>query len=381
MTVLAPAASLEGVSYRYPGGDTEVLRNISLMVRRGELLAVMGKTGAGKTTLLSLFNGLIPHFYEGDLRGTVIASALNTRQYHIHTLASRVGFVLQDTETQILGTTVESDTAFGPCNLGLPAGRVLSAVERSLAAVGLTGLEKRESVHLSGGEKQRLAVAGTIAMEPGVLVLDEPTSELDPEGRRELFAFLRRLRDEGKYTIVLSTHDSDEVAEFADRVAVLGDGRLLWLGEPQTLFSDGQRCRDFGIKPPAAAEIFWHLGERKIAADRPLPMTVSAAADRLAGLVLGARTPLPVPPGSAVDRRVPAIEIEDLHFRYEGERDALNGVNLVLRQGEFIALVGTNGAGKSTLVKHFNGLLRPSSGRVSVKGLDTRSTPTSPCCV
>jgi energy-coupling factor transporter ATP-binding protein EcfA2 len=377
MSESSSAVTLERVSYRYPRGSDEALREIQLSVRQNEILAVMGKTGAGKTTLLSLFNGLIPHFYEGELLGDVVADGLNTRQYHVHTLASRVGFVLQDTETQILGMTVESDAAFGPCNLGLPRGRILASVHRSLAAVGLSGLERRAPAHLSGGEKQRLAVAGTLAMEPRVLVLDEPTSELDPQGRRGLFHLLRRLKTEERLAIVLSTHDSEEVVEYADRVVVLGDGKILWLGKPQDLFSEIELCREFGIRPPAAAELFWMLQQQRIVPSGPLPLTVGAAADRLVD-VLRDSSPQPSPDViPATSRRTPIIQIEDLHFRYDKDCEALNGVRLTFRQGEFTALVGTNGAGKSTLVKHLNGLLKPTSGKVLVKGLDTRTTSTS----
>jgi energy-coupling factor transporter ATP-binding protein EcfA2 len=374
-----PRALLEHVSYAYPRRVEKALDDVSVAVGAGEVTALMGKTGAGKTTTLALLNGLIPDFYEGTMEGSVRCDGLDTRLYHVQTLARTVGLVLQDTETQILGLTVESDAAFGPCNLGLPREEILRSVSESLWAVGLTGLERRHPATLSGGEKQRLAIAGILAMKPSVLGMDEPTAELDPVGRRQVYDLCRGLKSTGEYTIIIATHDSDDVLGLADTVVVLDDGHIAWSGKPADLFSDVARCVRAGIRPPVAAELFTRLRRANLVPDQEVPLTVGSFLALLPPLLKAevSRAQQPVPIARPITSVSPAIEIEALHHRYDGGGESLRGVSLAIEGGDFVAIVGRNGAGKSTLAKHLNGLLLPTSGSVRVKGMDTRSSPTS----
>ena len=375
MSDRALIAEARTVGYAYPRMSMQALKGASFEIRAGEFVAVMGRTGAGKTTLLSLLNGLIPQFHEGTFSGDVVVSRMNTRNYRVQTLARRVGMVLQDTEAQIIGSTVFNDVVFGPCNLGLPRERVIENARQALEAVSLTGFDGRLPTTLSGGEMQRLAVAGILAMEPVLLALDEPTSELDPLTSVTLFELLDRLRRSRPMAIVMSSHDTELVARFADRVIVVAGGSVVWDGPPCELFSDVSRCGGYGIRPPQMVELVRRLQTMRMFPAGPAAFTIGEVADRIRPFV--ARAWKPDAPAHRLPHDVPgtpfAIDIDRLHHSYTSAPEALQGVSLKIRQGEFIAIVGKNGAGKSTLAKHLNGLLQPDSGHVMINGKDTRS--------
>ena len=174
------AIEMKDVSFQYKGSETEVLQNINLSVEKGKFTVIMGRTGAGKTTLAMLPNGIIPQLVEGTVKGTIIADSKDTSLFRVQTMAKQIGLVLQDPETQIFGRTVEEDTAFGPRNYLVPRKEIIERIRQALSSVRLAGYEKRNTSQLSGGEKQRLAIAGILAMDPSIIILDEPTSELDP---------------------------------------------------------------------------------------------------------------------------------------------------------------------------------------------------------
>ncbi len=365
---------ISNVTYQYPKAEEPALRGVSLQARRGEVLAIMGPTGAGKTTLVSLLNGLIPHYFEGQIAGDILVSNLPTSHHRIQDLVEHAGLVLQDPETQIFGITVLEDTAFGPSNLGYPRERIFTLVGEALAAVRLSGYEERLTASLSGGEKQRLAIAGVLAMEPEILLLDEPTSELDPVGRAEVLEAVNALRTEKQATVILVEHETEDVLWLADKVAVIAKGEVVWYGRPRDLFRDVLRTRDLAIRPPEVAELGLRLCERGLLAPDAIPLTLEEA-DAVIREVLGAKkleaqAQILGSPGAVEGPTI--IETIDLTHVYPGGIQALSGVNLRFRSGEFVALVGQNGAGKTTLVKHFNGLLTPTSGAVMVNGVDTR---------
>jgi energy-coupling factor transport system ATP-binding protein len=365
------AVVLQNVSYQYPNATVYALKDLTVSIDYGEIVAVMGRTGSGKTTMLSLLNGLIPDFYEGHFTGSVVVDGLDTAKYKTHDLVASVGFVFQDAEMQIMGTTIEHDIAIGPCNMGMEPRVVRENVLAAAQSVKLTGMEQRSTAHLSGGEKQRVALAGVLAMKPHVLVLDEPTSELDPDGRKQFFMLLGKLSEQG-YTIIVATHDCEEVVEIADRVLVLEGGSLKFDGTPSQLYSNIQQCKEFGLRTPAVTELF----DQQDSGNHGVPvLTVDDAFDIVSEFRLHEKiVPLG---GTEQQQQLPAgqtmIEINDLHHKYDSTLEALRGVQCTIREGEFVAIVGSNGAGKTTLSKHLNGLLKPSSGSVIVDGIDTRS--------
>ena len=202
---------IDSLSYKYPKGPAHSLKDINLRVDSPRFVAIMGPTGAGKTTLAMTLNGLIPQLFEGELAGYVSVMGMNTQKFRVQTLVSKVGLVMQDPETQIFGITVKEDVAFGPGNMGLDTEEIQKRIDDSLRIVRLTGYEDRFTGELSGGEKQRLAIAGILAMHPEILVLDEPTSELDPLGRKEIYQAIDNLQRERNLTILAVEHSSEDV--------------------------------------------------------------------------------------------------------------------------------------------------------------------------
>jgi energy-coupling factor transporter ATP-binding protein EcfA2 len=360
--------SLEGVSFRYRHGDSPALQDISLHIAAGEVVGIVGPNGAGKTTLCLTLNGLIPHAVRGSLTGRVTVGGVDTATVQVHELARQVGIVLQNPETQFFGESVEEELAFGPENLCLPTEEIEQRIVASLATVGVAALRDRFPYHLSGGQKQRVAIATALAMQPRVLVLDEPTSELDPQGKQEVLAAIGSLHRELGQTVMIVSHETDELVPIVNRVVALSaDGRLVADGSPAEVLG-GSLPAILGLRQP-------QLFELRQDRPGPPPLTVEQAATRLrGGLRFGA-----VPPretGVAADAPM-AIECRDLRYAYANGVEALRGIDLRMRRGEFVAIMGQNGSGKTTLSKHLNGLLRPRSGQVTVAGLDAAKTGTA----
>jgi len=377
-TVKKGEIELNSVSYCYPKSTDYNLKEISVRIVPGEFVAIMGHTGAGKTTFQMLLNGLIPHFFRGTFTGTAISNGLNTTKFHIHTLARFAGFVMQDPETQIFGVTVQKDVAFGPSNLGLSRQEINQRIDKALAAVRLSGYEERSSTNLSGGEKQRLAIAGILAMEPDILVLDEPTSELDPVGKKEIFQTLSALQKNKQLTILIASHDSEEILEFVDRVLVLSAGKIVWDGNPKDLFREAELVIKLGLKLPEVAEFGFALYQNNIIEKSDIPLKITDAQNltqKLVGTLKIDKSNFSQ--RNRTEKKQEIIHVRNLVYQYVSGENVLKEINLTLYKGELIAIVGQNGAGKTTLVKHFNGLLKPTRGNVFIDGIDTRKTDVS----
>jgi energy-coupling factor transport system ATP-binding protein len=300
---------------------------------------------------------------------------LSTNENSIQELVEQVGLVLQDPETQIFGITVFEDMLFGPSNLGLPRDEILLRVRQALELVGLRGYEERVTHNLSGGEMQRLAIAGILAMRPEILALDEPTSELDPGGRLDVLETIERLRAQNQTTILFVDHDAESVLRLADRVVVMSNGKIGWLGEPEELFRNSALTAQFSIRPPQMAGLCELLKAAGLISAAEIVLNVEAAEELVRRLLGGRRfssEPVAIPPPAAAERSA-VIEVLDLKHSYADGTQALAGITCAIQPGEFIAVIGQNGAGKSTLVRHFNGLLLPSSGILRVNGIDTRA--------
>lgn len=370
------AITVKDLWYTYPKAEGLTLKGVNLRARRREFLAIMGRTGAGKTTLCLCLNGIIPQYMEGRMEGRVIVTEMNSLEHPIQALATKVGLLFQDSESQIFGITVKDDVAFGPCNLGLPPDDVHRRIKTALATVRLSGYEERETVNLSGGEKQRLAIAGILAMKPSVLVLDEPTSELDPMGKHEVLSTVKQLREERDVTIVMVEHDSEGVARCADRVIVMDGGKIVMEGEPHEVFERVRELKEKGVRPPEVCELAIKLRKSGFALGGRIPITTEEARDYLKELLR--KRKIRQAPNRLDDPKLtspetePIIEVENLRHTYPGGVEAIRGIGLEIFRGEFLAIVGQNGSGKSTLVKHFNGLLKPTEGRVIVDGVDTK---------
>lgn len=271
-----PYIVMDDVSYRYLGANCYALEGLNLTISKGEFVAILGEHGAGKSTFCQLLNGVIPNFQGGRMEGSVIVGGLNTQQVSVADLAQKVGIVLQDPEAQLFTTKVISEVAFGPENLGIDVDDILERVRWALQVVRLESLEERPPTSLSGGQKQRLAIAAALAMRPEVLVLDEPTTHLDPVGTMEVFSVVRELNQEYDMTVVMATHKSEEVAQFADRVLILHQGRLIAQGTPQEIFENTELLRRAAIHPPQVSQLANYLAGRFLHLPK-FPITIEQA--------------------------------------------------------------------------------------------------------
>ena len=259
---------LEDVSFRYRAAKDPALRDVSCHIRRGELVGLLGRSGAGRSTLASTLNGTIPHLVRGDLTGRVLIDGQDIRTQRPRDLADRIGFVFQDFEAQLFSTNVSLEVAFGPENLGVHPAEIARRVDSCLGVVRLSHLSHKAPAALSGGQKQRLALASVLALEPTVLILDEPTSDLDPAGRRELLEAIRSIRRTRDLTLVMIDPETDEMG-WADRLIVLDQGRVAMDGTPAALWDRADEMDALGVKGFTLAKLARRLGvsERWVDAD------------------------------------------------------------------------------------------------------------------
>ncbi|MEM3039932.1 MAG: ABC transporter ATP-binding protein [Candidatus Methanomethylicaceae archaeon] len=264
-----PIVEVCSLSYTYPGSPKPTLTNVNLSVEEGEFILLTGPSGCGKTTLCRCLNGLIPNSYGGEFTGKVIVDGLVTTEHPVYEIAQHVGLVFQNPENELFCTSVEREVAFGPENLALPRDEIRKRVEESLAMVGISHLRDKSPEELSGGEQQKVAIAALLAMKPKILVLDEPTANLDPASAQSVLNTLLKLNEESGVTMILVEHRLEMVAHMADRCAILNEGRLVLVGEPEeVLYSDEAEAIGIGI--PKVVQVAKNLGINKIAGKKPL---------------------------------------------------------------------------------------------------------------
>ena len=363
---MAAIATLAHVTYTYPGASKPALDDVSLAIDPAEVILVLGGSGSGKSTLLRAINGLVPHFHGGTFAGRVTVDEFDTRTARPAKLAARVGLVFQDPESQAVMTTVEREIAFGLENRGIASPAIARLVEEALISLGLSGLRRAPLSTLSGGELQKVALAAVIATQPHLLLLDEPTSQLDPVSSEELLAAVRRLSEDTGATIVLAEHRVERCLHLATRVLFMEGGAIVVDADPQA-FARWALAGHRELLPPVARLFARRLnGGAKAAAEAGrLPLTVKDARgmlDDVAGQLESFASPAPAREGDVV------LEARKLAVGYAPGEAVLEHIDLRLRRGERIALMGENGAGKSTLVRHFNGLARPLAGDVRLLG-------------
>ena len=277
MKNMEPIIRVENLTYAYPTSKDFVLKNISFTVNKGEVLAVIGPNGAGKSTLLKALNGLVPHFYGGKYGGRVVVSGFEVLNTPISKMSTKVGFVFQDPEDQISGLalTVWEEVAFGLMMLGYPREEIDKRVREAIDYVGLTGLEKRSPFELSGGQMQRLAIATVLALRPEVIVMDEPTAQLDPLGKYEVLSVIEKLAESGS-TIVLAEHEIEEVVYFADKMLLLDKGEAVAYGDTRKVVTMVEELKRRGVDPPSVTELTSLLKE-KTGVDVTFPVTLEEA--------------------------------------------------------------------------------------------------------
>jgi energy-coupling factor transporter ATP-binding protein EcfA2 len=344
------AIEYRGVSFAYPDASGRSLVDVDLDVAAGEVLLVVGPSGSGKSTLLRSANGLVPHTSGGRFGGDVVAFGRSTRSHHPRELADVVGFVQQDPEAQFVVDRVETDVAFVLENLGLGHEAMRRRVEETLDALGIAHLRDRSPATLSGGERQRCAIAGALAAAPSALVLDEPTSQLDPQGADDVLAAVTRLNADLGTTVLLAEHRLERAAPLADRAVLIDAGRVGSPGNPGAVLAEYDGA-------PSVTRLGRVLGWD------PPPLTVRDARRYAATTDLGP-APDPSPPPAPGE---PLVVARDVHIAL-GAREVLHGISVEVRRGEVVALLGRNGSGKTTLLRALARLLAPARGAVAGGG-------------
>jgi energy-coupling factor transport system ATP-binding protein len=380
---------VDDLTFRYPGSDESVLDGASVTIERGEFTAVVGGNGSGKTTLCKTFNGLIPHFFEGTYEGRVTVGGTDTRDASVAELSKQVGYVFQDFENQLVQSTVRQDVEFAPLNHGLDdyAERATSALE----TVGMADIDDRFIWELSGGQQHLVALASVLAMDPDVLVVDEPAAQLDPHNAHEAYERLRWLHEERDKTIIVIEHHSEFIAEYCEEMVLVSDGGVAWKEPAEVGLNRLEDLLAHDIHPPQVTQIADRLpaGTGSLP-DGRYPVTVEEALEAFQPPGDEA-TPAAAPDGGAAavaddptdrdrggSRGRSLITIDGVSHGYptlrHGYTQVLHDIDLDLYAGERVALVGANGAGKSTLLRLITGLESPDEGTVTVLDRDTSET-------
>ena len=356
----APIVSIQGLTYWYPESDAPALRDLNWEISPGEFVTVTGPSGSGKSTLLRCLNGLTPHFSGGVFDGMVTVAGYDTRQYNPRALARLTGFVFQDPEAQFVTSRVDDELAFGMEQLGVPPLTMRKRVEEVLDLLGIAALREREIATLSGGERQRVAVAAALALQPSLLALDEPTSQLDPWGAEEVLAALTRLNEDLGLTVVLAEHRLERVVGHSDRLTVLDrHGTIAHHGPPRDVLAE----IDAESLPPLFA-----LGRRL--GWQPLPLSIKEGRAAQRRDVAAGHVPAPPPSDPPPPSGPPTVEIQRVSAGWNGP-PVLREIDLEARSGELLAVMGRNGSGKTTLLRLIAGFHRPRAGRVVLDGQDT----------
>jgi energy-coupling factor transport system ATP-binding protein len=336
---------VENLSFQYRRRDEPAIANLNFELHAGQVMLIAGASGCGKTTLMRCINGLIPNTYTGEMTGDIRLFGKSVRQMPMGEISQTVGTLLQDPERQILGSYVLNEVAFGLESLGVAREEITPRVEKALSRLGILDLRDRETFSTSGGEKQKIALAGVLAMEPRILLLDEPLANLDPASAHEALDAFRVLADEGYSVMVVEHRVEDVLAIHPEIVMYMNEGRIEYFGDVNGLMQVVDYHR---IKLPAQVVM-----------------------DRARGQVQEKHFEAVIQPQVTDD--APLVSFENVHFKYQEHLpEVLKGVDFQIKKGDVVAILGYNGSGKTTLVKHALGLLKPTQGQVLLEGKDTR---------
>jgi energy-coupling factor transport system ATP-binding protein len=353
---------IEDLSFRYADSKKASLSDVSLSINDSEFVLIAGPSGCGKSTLCRCINGLIPWFYGGEITGSVKVQDRDVFTTPTKEMAKVVGTVFQDPENQLVANSVEREIAFGMENMGFPRKLMAKRIEEVMDMIGIDHLRHRQISTLSGGEKQKIAIASVLVLHPQVLILDEPTSELDPKGAEEVIQITRRLNEELGLTILLVEHRLDRVLQMVDRLIIMNEGGVKYDGDPRRWTE--LDLPDIGMPP--ITRLGKRLGKKEI------PLSVKEGRSFLSSFLKKANL---TSKSWSYERSSKCIaRVTNLRFAYPEGKEVLKEINLSIYEGEFIAVIGRNASGKTTLAQLLNGLLKPTGGKVIINGLDTKKT-------
>jgi energy-coupling factor transport system ATP-binding protein len=365
--------SIRNLSYWYPDAPQATLQDINLEIKAGELVLVTGRSGCGKSTFLHCLKGLVPELYGGKLQGSIEVNGRPVAQLSVADLAPHVGLVMQDPETQLCNLYVRDEVAFGVENLLVPAQECSERVKRALEDVELAHLADWQVYQLSGGQKQRVAIASVLAMDPPILLLDEPTANLDSKAGREILQLVIQLKQSGR-TILLVQHELDEITGQADKLLIFEGGQVAAFGSPQDILEHygEQLTSKFGIGLPQVAATALHL--KNVIQFEHLPLSRHEFVSVVPPLVSHLPAPETISPSLPhLSGQSSLIEVKGVSYTYAGTtQPAVQDLSFSIQAGEVVAIVGKNGSGKSTLARLLVGLLKPTAGNIYLSGQNLR---------
>jgi len=368
------AIEINNFSWKYLGSENWTLKDINLQIKKGEFIGVIGPSGAGKTTLTLCMNGLIPQRIAGVLKGEVKILGKSVTKTDIYELSRHVGIVFQDPETQFVSMRVRNEIAFGMENYGLPRAVMEERLQRVAEMLKISNLLDKTPTELSGGQKQRVAIASILVMNPDIFIFDEPVSDLDPLGKEEVYQAIAKVREESDATIVVIDHEIEELSKSADRIILMNEGRILLDLPPHEFVEYAETVEAVGETIPAISKLFYQMKKSGRWRSK-IPITVEEAIklvnnDDLKNAFAAhlRRSEKKYGYGEKLGEEI--ITVKNLTHIYPDDTVAITDVNLSVRRGEFLAIIGSNGSGKTTLAKHLNGLLKPTKGFLKVCGID-----------
>jgi len=364
---------INNVTFTYAEGKKPALNDVSLSIKDSEFILIAGPSGCGKSTLCRCINGLVPSFYGGKISGSVTVQNINTLHTPTKEMAKTVGMVFQDPENQLIATDVEREIAFGLENLGLSKTLMAKRIEEVLDTVGIDHLRHRQITTLSGGEKQKTAIASVLVLHPEILVLDEPTSELDPKGAEEVIQLVKRLNEEFGLTVLLVEHRIDRVLQSVDRLILMNNGMIAYDDNPRDwIHHVGDTLPDIGVPPITRLSVA--LQKKNI--DTKTPLTIKEGRQNFSSVFKSKK--FKKTDFSSIRKSKNSndsvVAIKNLWYKYPDSPTILRGINLSISKGEFVSLIGRNASGKTTLAKMLNGLLKPTKGTVEINGINTTKT-------
>ena len=383
---------IQELTFKYTGSKHNALENITLEIEKGGFVGIIGESGAGKTTLCNCINGLIPHHYTGDFYGSVKVDGDDTFDVDAGKLALKVGSVFQDIESQLTGYFVEDEILFGLENFGIPEDQIEKRIASALETLGISELRHREISTLSGGQKQKVVFAAILALEPQILVLDEPTGELDPASSVQIFALLKKLNEEKGITIVIAEQKIMLLCEFVKKLIVLEKGTCVHYGEIRSTLTHQKEMEEAGINCPRVLTLTGKMekenllpadctGEGRIClnANEAAQIVKKAIGTKALRQAQGPQESISQAPqenNTAKESSDTVLSFQNVSFSYNETANVKN-LNVNIHKGDFTAIIGSNGAGKSTFSKLCNGLLKPSAGDVLVLDKNTKKEKVS----
>ena len=387
---------VKDVTFTYSGAQRHALERVSLAVAEGEFVGVIGPSGAGKSTLAGVMSGAVPHHFAGELYGACLVDGKDTCEVTLTDVSRLVGSVLQDIDAQFVASNVRDELLFGLENFGVAHDEIPARMQQALETVGIEDLRDREIATLSGGQKQKVAIAAILALRPRVLVLDEPTAALDPVSSTLVFETLCEVNRSAGITVVVIEQKVALLSEYCSRVVVLDQGKLVFDDTPRKVFSHGERLREIGVDSPRVARVsnslaaagLCELGKPALSVDEVAALVARIVGEGVRGAVVEGACAAPVVPSSPCDPSIggdsssartgePVARFEGVGYSYPGGGASVRALDFEVFPGEIVGIVGQNGAGKTTFTKLLNGLLKPAEGNVVVAGLNTREVPTS----